>query len=497
LYSPAFDLLFPPVTTGADGRFVVKGIGRERIVQLRIEGPTIATQEVEVMTRASETIQLPEARDQPKGQMVAYYGANCEFLAAPSRPVVGIVRDKDTGKPLAGAIVKGDTRAGHGRSGFIQTTTDKEGRYRLDGLPKADGNQILVRTNDYVPPIENEKSNQQPYLSVRKRAGNPLGLGPVTVDFDLKRGVWVQGRITDKATGKPLGAGVEYYCFNDNPNAKEIQSFGVRVDHWRSSREDGLFQIAALPGRGLITVRAYEDRYIRGVGADKIKGRRDQGQNDVFITAPYFVYAGNYHMLVEIDPKPGEESIRCDVALDPGRTLNGTVLDTDGKPLAGARIADLRDGGFWEDNAGSEFTIANLKPNKLRVLQFAHKGRKLSGYLILRGEEKDPIRVQLKPCGTLTGRIVTPSGKPLPSVRVNCQAQMQHKGQPFYLAEFIVYPDKDGRFRIVGLIAGWKYELSVMRSNRQATIAGGNPKDLAIEPGETKDLGDLTVKPSE
>ncbi|HEY7155727.1 MAG TPA: RNA polymerase sigma factor, partial [Gemmataceae bacterium] len=46
LYNPAFDLLFPPVTTGADGRFEMKGIGRERIAHLRIEGPTIATQEV-------------------------------------------------------------------------------------------------------------------------------------------------------------------------------------------------------------------------------------------------------------------------------------------------------------------------------------------------------------------------------------------------------------------------------------------------------------------
>ncbi|SRR5579883_1083038 len=496
LYSPAFDLLFPPVTTGADGRFVIKGIGRERIVQLRIEGPTIATQEVDVMTRAIETIQRPQAQDQPKETMVTYHGANCEFLAAPSRPVVGIVRDKGTGKPLAGAIVEGDTSVGHSRSGFIQTTTDKDGCYRLDGLPKADGNRILVRTNAYLPPSGNAMSNQMPYISSVKKVDNPLGLGPVSVDFALKRGIWVKGHITDKATGKPLRAGVEYYCFSDNPNAKEI-AFEGRSDHHRGSREDGLFQIAVLPGHGLIAVRAYQDRYIRGVGADKIKGRRYQGQDNLFITVPYFVIAGNYNMLVEIDPKPGDESIRCDMALDPGRTLKGAVLDTDGKPLAGARIAGRKDGGFWEDNAGSDFTVENLKPNKLRVLQFVHEGRKLSGYLILRGDERDPIRVQLKPGGTLTGRVVTPSGKPLSSVRVNCQTQMVHQGQRLYLAEFTVYPDKDGRFRIDGLVAGVKYGLSVSRSNLQETIAGGNPKDLVVKPGEAKDLGDLRVKPME
>lgn len=42
-----------------------------------------------------------------------------------------------------------------------------------------------------------------------------------------------------------------------------------------------------------------------------------------------------------------------------------------------------------------------------------------------------------------------------------------------------------------------KYELSVSRSNVLQTITGGNPKDLTIEPGEAKDLGDLTVKPME
>src|SRR5262249_51068852 len=41
LWSPAFVAFSPPVTTGADGRFTIKGIGRERVVGLRFEGPTI------------------------------------------------------------------------------------------------------------------------------------------------------------------------------------------------------------------------------------------------------------------------------------------------------------------------------------------------------------------------------------------------------------------------------------------------------------------------
>jgi hypothetical protein len=39
--------------------------------------------------------------------------------------------------------------------------------------------------------------------------------------------------------------------------------------------------------------------------------------------------------------------------------------------------------------------------------------------------------------------------------------------------------------------------LYVTRSNLGQEISGGNPKDLTFEQGETKDLGDLTVKPME
>jgi RNA polymerase sigma factor (sigma-70 family) len=57
--------LFEPVTTGVDGRFQIKGIGPERLVGLRIEGPTIATRDVYAMTRPGDTIQAPGYRQYP------------------------------------------------------------------------------------------------------------------------------------------------------------------------------------------------------------------------------------------------------------------------------------------------------------------------------------------------------------------------------------------------------------------------------------------------
>jgi hypothetical protein len=471
LYSSAFDLLFPPATTEADGRFELRGLGRERLAHLRLEGPTIATQIVNVMTRPGEKIRLPLTWRHPKGETITYHGAAFEVLAEPTKPVVGVVCDRDTGKPLAGVTIwphkiTNPWNIVNYNSGLIQTTTDKEGRYRLVGLPKGEDNQITATANDL------------PYLPVRQKIENTPGLGPVTVDFALKRGVWVKGRVTEKTTGKPLRGGVGYYCFNDNPHKREIPLEFSGSALGGSTRDDGSFQFVIVPGRGLLAVQvSHNDHYLSGVGVEKIKVRRDRmGEVNYLDTYP-FCYFESYNTLVEIDPKPGDESITCDLIVEPHRSLTGTVLGPDGKPLAGAR--------FWNTPLpGSEFTVWRLPPNKLReprVLEFVHEGKKLAGFLVVHGDEKAPLQIRLQPWGALTGRLIMARGEPLTGVTVSCKA-----GNAF--------PDKQGRFRIEGLIPGRKYNLYVSREGLSQPIVGGEPKDLTVKPDETKDLGDLKVK---
>ena len=62
-------------------------------------------------------------------------------MAGPTKPIVGVVRDKDTKKPLAGITIRSDKLPGSPFRGedIVQTTTDAEGRYRLTGMPKGEG----------------------------------------------------------------------------------------------------------------------------------------------------------------------------------------------------------------------------------------------------------------------------------------------------------------------------------------------------------------------
>src|SRR5262249_31252097 len=161
-------------------------------------------------------------------------------------------------------------------AGLVRTTTDKDGRYRLVGLPKGDDNQIMAWTNDL------------PHLHARRPVENTPGPDPVTVDFALPRRIPGQGRVTQQSTGQALPAGVVYYCFSDNPNAREIPPL-FDGPTGGSTGEDGSFQLVALPGRGVIAVQvAHNDRYLSGVGVEQIKGpRTSMGDLECLDTYPF------------------------------------------------------------------------------------------------------------------------------------------------------------------------------------------------------------------
>jgi RNA polymerase sigma factor (sigma-70 family) len=316
LYSSTFGTFFPPLVTGADGRFTIQGIGHDRVAELRIEGPTIATQEVKVITRSIERIRLPPPKEPPGEPTVTYQGASFDLVVMPTRPIVGVARDQDSGKPLPGVTVRSHRVAGVlDLNGLVRTTTDREGRYRLLGLPKGSRNAIIAETYGFQP-----QADDLPYFPSIREVGNTPGLEPIAIDLSLKRGIWVKGRVSDKATGKGVRAGFDYFSFPDNPHATELPLLGRWPLGWTD--KDGQFRTVALPGRGLIAVVAYrQDKYPRGVGGERLKDRVDGGMQ--FNTLPYHLYPGNFHMIVEVSPKQSDESIPCDVVLDPGQTSKG------------------------------------------------------------------------------------------------------------------------------------------------------------------------------
>ena len=127
------------VHTDADGKFVFHGIGRERLIQLTFSGPTVTTTTLNSITRPAKAVQIPNSWNRGADEEpTLIQGSAFDLVLHPSQPVVGVIRDKDSGAPIAGAIVKGShpqrTKFGFGPSRVnVSATADAQGRFQLTG----------------------------------------------------------------------------------------------------------------------------------------------------------------------------------------------------------------------------------------------------------------------------------------------------------------------------------------------------------------------------
>src|SRR5262249_26224105 len=147
--------------------------------------------------------------------------------------------------------------------------------------------------------LQASRPSDLPYLMALKEVGEMPGLEPITLDFALKRGVWIDVKVTDKVTGKPVACWLEYAPFTDNPHLKEVPDFADKPRGQRVA-EDGKFRLVGLPGRGLIGVHALKNHYRLSVGTDKIEGW--DKKFGTFQTSPQPLNVIDFHALVEVNP---------------------------------------------------------------------------------------------------------------------------------------------------------------------------------------------------
>ncbi len=464
-----------PPKSGKDGRFQLRGFGRERVVHLRIEGPGIESDDVTVLTRPGPVNRLlPDMR-----------GAAFDHPAAPNKPIRGTVLDKATGKPLAGVRVYCSPNG-------TETVTDKAGHYEIPGVRKAEQYYL------------NAGYKAAPYLMQWKNVGGTPGLDPITVNFELERGPQVRIRVREKGTGKPVSGSIQYVVRGDNPNLKNF-SIPQNVASADAISWDGAYDLTAIPGPGFIAIRADEDRYTRA----RVPGQKEDG---LFFTAvaslPIQLFS--YHAVVPINPSPDDpKSLVCEVDLDPGMSVSGTVVDPQDHPLSGVNatgLGSLLPNWLGPELTESRFRVSGLEPGKPRTVVFWHDKTKLARAIAVRGDEKAPLKVRLQPRGTLTGRLVDAMGRPRQGIEVLPQVGgRQEASLPTSLTLLgdgilhdavipnRVFTDADGRFKIEGLIAGLNYDLVFAQ---KGNVLDQRVKGVAGKPGATVDVGEVKMEPS-
>src|SRR5262249_32847118 len=91
------------------------------------------------------------------------------------------------------------------------------------------------------------------HFEVGVRFADAPGLGPLAADIQVPGGaVLLRGRVTDKATGKPVpGAQVRYYPFYPSSAVGRLAGY-PHCKSGATAGPDGSFCVAGLPGSGVL-----------------------------------------------------------------------------------------------------------------------------------------------------------------------------------------------------------------------------------------------------
>ncbi|MCA9052932.1 MAG: hypothetical protein KDA75_03800 [Planctomycetaceae bacterium] len=472
--------------TDAEGRFEIHGLGRERYVELVVSGEHVARRGAVACTRDMEPISrtiVPSfsSIEEP------VFGAEFEMTADPARLVEGVVTDAETGNPLPGVSVESYKLAGYpfANHRVIRSVSDADGRFRLAGVPKGEGNILLAVPND-----------EQPYLMRRVEVPDPVGLGPAEVAIELHHGVWITGRVTDLETGAGVpGCRLHYLPYRANPFAQALPEYdsdgNVDGDQMRyTSDAEGWFRIVGLPGKAVVGVEAIFQSYRFGVGYDQLTGPR-YGKSDWINTYrnPINPSPKWPSTMREVDIPQGADEFPLDFDLDPGASVQLKIVDTDGQPVTGVDVQGLAPRGGRPTLHSPEQLATNFGPDETRSIVVRHNERRIGRVIRVGPDEvaQGTVTVALEPFATLTGRLLLDDETPATGLTLRPDLL---PGGDFVLHLPAVATDAEGRFE-VDLIPGCNY--SVLAEGKGLDAFAMVVKDLAITAGEDRNLGELIL----
>lgn len=465
-----------PIHTGADGRFRIAGLGRDRTANLKITGSDIVRSTIQVLTRPGQRvtrtfqnyIAAPETT----------YGAAFDYTPAPARVVSGTVRDAKTGQPMAGVLVKRNNGGARPEPDLGEVFTDANGSYRIDGIPKGRDTQLLFVPND-----------QQPYFMSEVDVPDRAGLAPITLDVSLHRGVWISGKVIDRVTGSPVGGTrINYLPYLTNKYAFATPEFQHASGNRRipgpetryHSKADGTYRLVGLPGPALVAAWCTVRPYCAGVGGDQIKCPV-KAHSDIFQTYDPMVSRHHPSALREVDIPEGVQETHVDFELDPGLTIAINVVDPQGKPVEAFTAINQRPGFGFERVQGPTVDAVAFRPDEERRIFIWDAARKIGKAVALRPSDVPTrkLTVRLEPWSYITGRLLGPDGQPIAKARVAVAFEQPATGT-----------DDQGRFRLA-VLSGVEYGLDSVKGRDEMLSDVGQ---FTVASGQVKDLGDVHVR---
>jgi hypothetical protein len=501
-----------PVTTDPEGRFTLRGMGRDLRADLTVRHPRFALQNVQVETDgASESKTVTAA-------------------LAPSQIINVRVTYADTGQPVAHAPLR--VMASRGRvSTGDESETDTDGRARINSWPADRTYGIMA-----FPP------EGQPYLTARGRIEWPKGALEQSLELALPRGVLITGKVTEEGSGEPIpGASVGFVPRGERPS---LFNGDIQVN----TASDGSFRLGAEPSPGYLFIKGPSDDYVLEEIGSRLVAQGQAGGTRI-----------HAHAHFGLDLKPGIVPKEVHLALRRGVTVTGQAVGPDGQLVQDASIISrivlgpayeipwapwgrthgkVRKGRFelhgvdpdvetpvyFLDPRRKLGAAVNLSSKSIALMTMANRAGGIAPGAMIAFSDKSmvrgPITVKLDPCGAARARLVDPEGKPVAGRLLprDVSITMVVTPGPTYSrapdqagllvaeetdlnqVDSINYPnelvaDAEGRLTLPVLIPGATYRVIDYSMGRQAVPQVR--KEFTIKSGETLDLGEILIgKPS-
>ena len=382
-------MVIPSATTGADGRFTLTGVGRDRQANLAATGPGMALMRWTVLNRddATEVTKAVRARwphtPSPDGPTagkaapdrnpgVQVYGPTFDLRVDSAGTISGVVRDATTGRPVQGAMVY----IPHGGSGGA--TSDDQGHYRIirqDGVNASpvdarppNGAPLLGAAREYDGMTGIRRAHRRlraPPRSRRLRPGRRTGDGPADARHARHEGCHGPGPV--------MGGRVWYRPLAGNASVTGTEAEGYlrhglltrKVCSWASSRptaSSGAWcrrggacscwrrrpgcrscgTCLACPGRRAtaITADSPTRRLTRREpddGAPRVPGEAEDTLPGAF--GPIALRDMVAYRVIE--PAANDAAYKVEITIPTATTRRVRFVDPDGRPVRGAVSGDL------------------------------------------------------------------------------------------------------------------------------------------------------------
>jgi hypothetical protein len=329
----------------------------------------------------------------------------------------------------------------------------------------------------------------------------------------VARGVLLTGRVLDVGTGKAIPGFACVGILTGNTAIHSRPEYAT-PDCYDEAITDAtcVFRTVVVPGRLLLMGGP---RPLSPEGPDvtvKYKQQRidpafpqyfDNDRAGFFNTSGSVTFIqGQYCKVLTV--KPGVRAVTADILLQPATGFALKLQDADGKPVRETLIAGNTTTDWLHPvvTAGDTGTVYDLDSHHPRLIVVYQPRRQLVAAVTLKGDEKPPLAITLRPLSSAQGKLLTADGKPLANAAVlidylDAPAAQMHRliSEMRSASGQDVTTDAAGEFTIGQLIPGRKFVVRAsVKGKSYDPPKAAQETVYCAEPGKTLDLGTISLK---